>query len=421
MKAPTRFRCEARRLLVVALLLLLAGRAARAEEKAPLAESFLTSGKLTEGEKTLVTQLAANPKDNQVRFGLGVLQFVRAVEHLAQNLHRYGLRDLGRQFPLPIVRLPLPENPDPEVISYEQWRKLLQSFIDNLAVVNKTLEPIRGSDVKLPLHFAQVRLDLNGDGRAEVDESLWQLLVRFNAGAAGQTPAGLEQLVIAFDQADAHWLCGYCHLLSALMEFALLYDAHEQFERTGHLFFARVDGPYDFLARGSKVFAWGEADIMDLIALIHTTNFPVKDPERGPAILKHLEAVIAESRLSWEAILAETDNDREWIPGPKQQSVVPGVTITPEMVTAWREFLAEADDMLQGKKLIPFWRASDARVGVNLRKVFTDPQPFDLVLWIQGTGAAPFLEKGPLTTPEAWQRWQRVFRGEFIGFAIWFN
>jgi hypothetical protein len=77
--------------------------------------------------------------------------------------------------------------------------------------------------------------------------------------------------------------------------------------------------------------------------------------------------------------------------------------------------------MLQGKKLIPFWRTTDAGVGVNLRKVFTEPQPFDLVMWIQGIGAAPFLEKGELTSPDTWRRWQRVFRGEFIGFAIWFN
>jgi hypothetical protein len=75
---------------------------------------------------------------------------------------------------------------------------------------------------------------------------------------------------------------------------------------------------------------------------------------------------------------------------------------------------------LQGKKLIPFWRGDDQR-GVNLRKVFTEPTTFDLVMWIQGTAAAPYLQEGPLSTPDTWQRFNQMFNGQFVGFAIWFN
>ena len=46
---------------------------------------------------------------------------------------------------------------------------------------------------------------------------------------------------------------------------------------------------------------------------------------------------------------------------------------------------------------------------------------FDLVLWVQGTAAAPYLEKGPKTKPETWRRLQTIFQGQFIGFAFWFN
>jgi hypothetical protein len=56
-----------------------------------------------------------------------------------------------------------------------------------------------------------------------------------------------------------------------------------------------------------------------------------------------------------------------------------------------------------------------------LRRVFDDPRPFDLVLWIQGTAAQPYIEEGPLTKKETWSRLQRVFRGEFVGFALWLN
>ncbi len=120
------------------------------------------------------------------------------------------------------------------------------------------------------------------------------------------------------------------------------------------------------------------------------------------------------------SITAETDDDHEWIPNPRQTGVVPGVKVTDEMVKGWTTFLDEADDLLEGRKLVPFWREAGGR-GVNLKRIFTEPMEFDLVLWVQGTAAFPYLEEGNVTKPEIWQRLQRIFQGEFIGFAIWFN
>jgi hypothetical protein len=76
--------------------------------------------------------------------------------------------------------------------------------------------------------------------------------------------------------------------------------------------------------------------------------------------------------------------------------------------------------VLNGKKLIPFWRGSSGN-GVNLMKVFTEPKDFDLVLWIQGSGAVPYLEKGETTSPQTWAEFQRAFEGNFIGMAVWIN
>ena len=91
-----------------------------------------------------------------------------------------------------------------------------------------------------------------------------------------------------------------------------------------------------------------------------------------------------------------------------------------EMVKGWLEFLDEAKAILKGEKLIPFWRRGPES-GVNLKRVFTEPRTFDLVLWVQGTAAVPYLENGVCTSAETWSRFQRIFRGEFIGFALWFN
>ena len=136
--------------------------------------------------------------------------------------------------------------------------------------------------------------------------------------------------------------------------------------------------------------------------------------------LHHLQEVTKLSRQSWKAILAETDDDHEWIPNPKQTGVFRGAKVSEEMVRRWFAFLDEADAILAGKKLVPFWRDAGGR-GVNFQRVFTEPTTFDLILWIQGTGATPNLEKGTITDPEFWKTTDRVFRGEFLGFAIWFN
>ena len=71
---------------------------------------------------------------------------------------------------------------------------------------------------------------------------------------------------------------------------------------------------------------------------------------------QHLEQVIALSRESWKAIAAETDDDREWIPGSKQTGVIPNVRVSAEMITGWHDFLNEAEQILAGKKLVPHWR-----------------------------------------------------------------
>jgi len=122
--------------------------------------------------------------------------------------------------------------------------------------------------------------------------------------------------------------------------------------------------------------------------------------------------MVAESRESWRLILDEGDDDHEWIPSPRQNGVVPNVKITQDMVDQWRLFLEETDGLLAGRKLLGHWRVSDGR-GINLSRVFTEPRDFDLVLWIQGSAAAPYLEQGDVSRREVWDRLQNVFRGVF--------
>jgi hypothetical protein len=411
-------------ILLSSVLAFWASAAYAADDSVRLLEKHLQAGTLSAGQTALEAALKQNPKDDQARFGLGALQFVKSIETLSQSLYRHGfLQGIGRMAVLlgPPGDLPVPNNPDPQQINYDEARQIVQTFVSNLAKAEATLAAIKSDDVRLPLRFGLIRLDFDGDGKATDDETLWQIYTRVNR-RAGVTAEAAKEFVIAFDAGDVAWLRGYCHLLMGLGEASLAHDWHELFERTGHLMFTKVESPYKFLAEdvpgAGQPFSF--AKIADLIAWIHLINFKVAEPKRMEAALAHFEAMVTHSRRSWELILKEKDDDNEWIPSPGQTGVIPNVRVTEEMVEGWRAFLAEAETILKGTKLVPFWRGN-GEAGLNLRKVFTQPRPFDLVIWIQGTGAAPYLEKGEVTDQAVWERLMRVFQGEFIGFALWFN
>ncbi|AUT02616.1 hypothetical protein CLI64_20705 [Nostoc sp. CENA543] len=401
-------------------LLLLFHFAPLAQSKTPFAEieTYLINAQFQEGEAALVAKIQENQNDDQTRFGLGIVQLMGATEKLMQSLYRYGLQQNGITQFFPILRLPVPENPQPQPVTYKDARNILQNLLDDLTKIRATLEPIKDSKVKLPVRLGLTRMDFNADGKLEENESFWKTFSLLSG--IQTTEKAAENFAIAFDFGDVIWLKGYCNLLSAMTQTVLGYDESKLFDSTGHLVFANPQSAYPFLAKGTGIFSFGNIDISDIVAFVHLMNFPVAEPERLRAAIEHLQAVTGLSRQSWDAILAETDNDREWLPNPKQKAVIPNAAVTQEMIDSWLAFLDEADTLLTGKKLIPFWRKREVR-GINLNKVFTEPQPFDLILWVQGTAAAPYLEFGKQTDAATWQRLLEVFRGQFFQFAAWFN
>jgi hypothetical protein len=413
--------------LVFVLLSAISTRLAAAEER-PSAETYLIAGDLVGGEKKLSVFLESHSDDGLARFGLGAIQFIRAVEHLIQGFYKHGLLTDPTGGSVPFARLPVPSNPRPEPIRHADLRSLFQMFLDDLGNAERTLAQVKDDAVKLPIRFGLVRLDFNGDGKAADDETLWRIYTRLDRRAGIENPNDVKgrEFPIVFDRGDVAWLRGYTHLLMGLSEFYLAHDTERLFEHTAHRFFARPKTPFDFLKdrpRGIDPARRPDVEvglIGDLAAFLHLVRFEVKEPARMKSVLAHLETMVALSRESWKFNLAETDNDHEWIPNPTQDTVVPGGKVTGEMVKGWLDFLAEAEAILAGKTLVPFWRDADGK-GVNLHRVFTEPSEMDLVLWLQGTAAARYLEAGPVTKPEVWTRLLRVFHGEFIGFAIWFN
>ncbi|MBI5765024.1 MAG: hypothetical protein HZA51_16030 [Planctomycetes bacterium] len=393
-------------------------RPSQPNHDAPLIEKSLIRGELAKAE-SLVTKALATDKDNDdLRFQLGTVQVLRAVERLMQSLYANGVADYRDM--LPFLRTPMSVNPSPRTVSYEDVRQMIRVWIDDLMKADATLAPIRSAKTLLPLHPGLIRLDLDGDGTSDWNETMWSIFEKYSG--FGITAKDADEFLICFDFSDVAWLRGYCHLLVGLSEVALAHDFHELFERTGHLLFGKIKTPHTCVESPNRLWGFGRTDITDLIAFIHLMNFPVAEPERLKSAHGHLKTVVKLSRETWDRIVKETDDDHEWIPSPTngQHSVIAGLTMSHEQLKAWRSFLDHLDDLLDGKALLPHWRYPDDS-GVNLRRVFLEPRPFDLVLWIQGTAATPYIEKGRVLNSGVWQQLDRAFQGGFLSFSLWFN
>ncbi len=379
--------------------------------------SALVNGKLGAAEMVLLDRLEQNPSE-LTAYQLGVIQFLRSIEKLSQSWYKYGnisVDSLGML--VPILRLPVAENPNPEEITYKKFRQVFIDFNNDLAKAQETLSKIKDDKVKLELPFDKIRLDLNGDGKAQENELLLNLFMAYNRAFEITN----EDFRVSFDKADVYWLRGYSHLIMAMLDTYLAYDGRELFERTAQLSFAKANTPYNelFSSYNNSESPVDIAEIVDLVAFFHLINLPLEDASKMKSALNHLKEVIRLSRLNWQTIMAETDNDHEWIANPNQDSVVP-VEVTTEMIDGWQVFLDEAEDILNGEKLIPYWRIGDTK-GINLNKFFSQPSKFDLILWIQGTDTLAYVEEGELSRGDTWRQLQELFRGNFIGFAIWFN
>ena len=393
------------------------------KNKAPLVESYLIEGKLEDGKLAVIEALSQNPKDDSLRFSLGVTQFIQTIERFSQDISYYGLRGTSEEgIQAPFLRIRLKPNQTSHPISYQDFRQIFKRVQTGFAKADETLAQITDEKVQLRLRWGLIRLDLNSDGDPSDEEMLWRIYQRITRNDEfGQEDA--ENFSIKFDRGDVHWLRGYCNLIGSLCQMFLAYDSQQWFESSGHIVFAKVVGPYGFLTHGQSVRKLGgeQIDVTDLIASIHNIHWEVKEPERLKAALLNLENVVEQSKISWNFIMAETDDDCEWLPNPRQTGVIPNVRVTEDMVKTWGDMMNQSGKVLRGELLVPFWRGERGEYGVNLRRVFLEPRTFDLVTWVQGTAAQPYLEKGHLAKGDAWKNVREVFGNRYIGFAAWFN
>ncbi|TIS84157.1 MAG: hypothetical protein E5W88_28635, partial [Mesorhizobium sp.] len=251
----------------------------------------------------LSTLEAAAPKDPASAYAAGAGEFFTALELLASGLHRHGFES-PQSFMLPLMQLPVPTNPNPEPLTYEEFRSILVAFRDRLAKSAATLGSVPAdADIGMVIDLTHVGIDLNEDGTIAPDESMAAIMAALSHG--GMAPDGAAPaLTFRFDRADGYWLQGYAEFLMAQADFWLAHDFRGTFDGSFHMLFPRAKLPLqDILVpppseMGGNMFS-SEWRIADFISMVHMINWPVIEPERRKAARQELLEMIRLSREDW--------------------------------------------------------------------------------------------------------------------------
>lgn len=345
------------RLLVLCVFCSLAAPAGAAEPATPLAEKFLHEGRFADGETALLRALDVKPTDDEARFSLGVIQFIRAVDNLGKALFEYGA--ISENATEPFLRLPVPKNAQPSTISYKSLGRILDAFATDLGRAEATLAGIRDDKVKLRLKLAEIRFDFTGTGKQRT--TLMELMNKMNRGRFDFQKANPD-FRVHFDRGDVAWLRAYCHLLSAIVEGYRSVDEEAGFEDRVSRVFPKVEAP----ARKA------EPNWMN--------GLKVVDAPRLRRMRLHLVAVCELNRETWQHIRKETDDDFEWLPHPKQTDQL-GLPLTDQRIDAWLGMMEQWEGLLKGERLVPgsllafVHHEHPSGKGLNLKNLLDDPVP----------------------------------------------
>jgi len=361
--------------------------------------------------------LAAMPApDANDLFALGGVRFLRAVERALQARFQYGMS--GRTMDVPVLRLEVAENPAAEPFYPELIQEIFAGVISDMALAKEPLAAISAdANVAVRIDLGDLWFDINmndardnGEGLAEL--AAGTIIPRRFGNSDKTTPP-----VIQFDTSDVAWLQAYTHFLSGLSEMVLAYPPASAIERVlksaGEMRTLVGDAP------PTNAFDHLFSTEADLAMMVYLALQQPPQAEHTRAARRHFLEMIRLNRNFWAALDTETDNDAEWIPNARQTSAL-GVRMPAETGEAWLAILQDAEDLLEGRKLVPHWRYG-SQAGVNLKRLLENPVPVNLAEWAQGMGLLPYAEKGQRIGTFNWRNFTRMMRGESMLYVILLN
>lgn len=394
--------------LIAATLSLLPGLALA--DPSPISSEIAATG-IHATEARLAALPAPTPPD---LFALAGLRFLSGVESALQLRWQTGMQADWSE--LPILRLPIPENPAARPFAAQDIVTLLTDLDADMGKARAALDQLGSQDFALEIAVSDLWFDINMNGARDSGEDVGAV-AGLTLGAGRLATVDMIAPTIRFDTADAAWLSAYTHLLSAFAEVGLAYDPAPAVDRV-------IASSNAMRALQGTTPPNNAMDMMfgrqaDRVAMILFAMAQKPDAAHAASAHDHLLATIGDNRRFWALVAKETDNDSEWIPNEKQVSGL-GINMPPGMAEHWQAVLADAEAILTGKLLVPHWRFG-GEAGIDVAAMFADPPALDLVSMIQGEGFLPYVRKGPQASLQSWRDFESLVWGDSILFAVFLN
>jgi hypothetical protein len=315
----------------------------RGTDSAPAVDA-LRAGNFDDAAKQATAALQLDPKNAQAAAVRAIAGYQVAGETMVHEIGRI-----------------MEEADGIEAIDHAAGRKAWQDFVDRLDAVDRDLAVVAADkNFSLELCIACWEHDWNHSGEVD-DRDRRMFEIEFD-GAGGELPEGdaRRRPTFRFDGGDADWARAMLSFQRAAVELILAYK-------------------------------WSELDKLwkgDVERLVIHMNDPARVKRARERILQGVEY----ADRCREAYLAETDDDREWVPNPRQKSHPVPYAVDDELYATWgavtrdvhhllrsdegislKEVAAIADDDLP--RMVP-----DAYIDVG--RMLADPQ--DIVIELRG-------------------------------------
>ncbi len=406
----------ARTLLAPTLLAL--GLASTAQAQSTQTPSSLSDEIAAQGLRATEARLAALPSPTpDERFALGGVRFLGGIERALQLRYRVGLSDgLTTMSGLPVLRLPLGENPSPEPFDPVMIEDLFQGIEADMAGALASLDAIADTDaVGVEIDAADLWFDIDADGSRKPGEGVLEIAGWALSGGFGTE---VPSTTIRFDTADARWLSAYAHLLAGTSNAVLATNPSEAIARVlaSREGFAELGLP---ALNNEFTFSNQFGDIADMVAMFAMSIEGPLDPARTRAARDHLLATVEDNRRFWSLVPREGDNDREWIPNKNQQSAT-GLPFPPDTGARWLAVLSDAEGVLKGDLLVPFWRVGPG-AGLDLGALLENPPELDIADMIQGATFVPYLREGRRADGRNLQFFASLVQGDSALYMVMLN
>ncbi len=214
-----------------------------------------------------------------------------------------------------------------QALESDDGRAIWQRFSNSLSAIDRDLVVVGRDEVfSLELCVACWEYDWNGNG--SIDENDRRLLELEFDGRAGRgvLPIGdpRRRPLYRFDTGDAEWARAMVSFQRAAMELLLAYNWTELVK-----------------------LLTGKAPSEDRLVISLVEGG--RASEAYQLILDGLEHA-EKSRASY---LAEVDDDREWVPNPRQQSYAMPLVVDDALYQTWSEVLGDLRDLLASKHGLP--------------------------------------------------------------------